>query len=689
VPIQYQPLMGSLSQLSQNMRFKPLVWCVAAVLSDGLPAILSGAETPSVSLSELKSMDVDQLTRLEVPTVFGASKREQKVSEAPSSVSIVTKDDIKMQGYRTLADLLQGVRGFYVTSDRDYGHIGVRGVNRPGDWGGRVLITIDGHSLNEPIFDSAFNQTDFILDMDLIERVEIIRGPGSVLYGNNAFLAVVNVVTRRGGGLNGPEVSGSYGSFDAYTGRLSYGNRFKNGAEVLVSGTYFDSAGNQRLFYPEYAAVNNGVAAHSDGDNFSSAFLSASYQDFSLQGAWVDRTKHVPSAPLGSVFADGRYKTIDERSYVDFRYQHEFEHDWSVMARAFYDYYRFDGTYPFDYADPVNPGVTLNSDYARADWAGTELQLSKTLFEKHRLTAGIEYKHDIALAQKNFDVSPPATYVDIMTTRDIVGVYVQDEYSILTNLIASAGVRYDYFSAFGSAANPRGSIIYSPVPETTLKLLYGEAYRAPNDFETSYNATGYKHTVTLHPETVRSFEFVYEQDLPARLRFTAVAFDEDIKNLVVQEADPADGLIFWNNLDSVTTRGVEFELEREWISGVRGRVSYTFADAHDAAGGTLSNSPKSVFKSQVSVPVWREKIFTSVELLATSDRLTARRAKAEGFAVVNATIFARELVKGLEVSASVYNLLDRKYGDPVSDDFAQETIPQDGRTFRVKLTYTF
>ncbi len=674
------------------MNRKLRIWCLAAALFVGGGSVLFGAESSdqNVSISDLKSMELDELMHLEVPTVFGASKREQKISEAPSSVTIVTKDDIKFQGYRTLADLLQGVRGFYVTSDRNYGHIGVRGVNRPGDWGGRVLISIDGHRLNEPLFDSAFNQTDFILDLDLIERVEVIRGPGSVLYGNNAFFAVINVVTRKGADFNGPEVSGAYGSFDAYTGRVSYGNHFKNGAEVLLSGTYFDSSGNKRLFYPEYSAVNGGIAEHSDRDNAKSAFLNASYHDFSLQAAWVDRNKHVPSAPLGSVFADGRYETTDERAYVDFRFNHEFEGDWELSARTFYDYYRFAAIYPFDYMDPLNPGVTLNADYGRADWIGTEWQASKTFFEKHRLIGGVEYKHDIALAQKNYDLEPPATYVDVTAARDVMGIYVQDEYSILTNLILNAGVRYDWYSAFGGTANPRGALIYSPLEETTFKFIYGQAYRAPNEFETSYNATGYKHTGTLEPETVRSLELVYEQALPAHFRFTALGFHEDIKDLVVQQLDPADGLIFWNNLDSVTTRGLEFELEHRGSHGLRAAVSYTFAETEDSAtGNTLGNAPKHLFKTQVTVPVWPERIFASFELLTTSDRLTARGAKAEGFAVLNATLFARELVKGLEFSASVYNLFDRQYGDPVSDDFVQEVVPQDGRTFRVKLTYHF
>lgn len=134
------------------------------------------------------------------------------------------------------------MRGFYVTYDRTYNCTGLRGVNRPGDFGGRALINIDGHRLNDPIYDSAFTDTDFLLDLDLVDRVEIIRGPGSSLYGNNAFFTVINVITRRGREVNGAEASASAGSYDTFTGRLSYGQKFRtNGVELLVSGSYLDS----------------------------------------------------------------------------------------------------------------------------------------------------------------------------------------------------------------------------------------------------------------------------------------------------------------------------------------------------------------------------------------------------------------------------------------------------------------
>src|SRR5438445_3702943 len=190
---------------------------------------------------------------MEIPTVEAASKYKQKITEAPASVTIIGADEVKKYGYRTLADILRSAPGLYVTYDRNYSFLGVRGFNL-GDSNDRVLLLVDGHRINNSLSDSAFIGTEFILDADLIDRVEVIRGPGSSLYGNNAFLGVINVITRKGRDMtgNGAEVSGEAASFDTYKGRVTYGNKFKKGLQLLLSGSIYDSAGQGRLFYKEF-----------------------------------------------------------------------------------------------------------------------------------------------------------------------------------------------------------------------------------------------------------------------------------------------------------------------------------------------------------------------------------------------------------------------------------------------------
>ena len=173
-----------------------LIIILLVFLSIWLSQLTCRAANPDdIPPRDLTELPIEQLMNI---SVYGASKYEQKLMEAPASVSIVNKDEIKKYGYRNLADILRSVRGFFVTNDRNYQYLGVRGFNRPGDYNTRILLMVDGHRLNDGLFDQAPVGYDFPVDIDLIDRVEVIRGPSSSIYGTNAFFAVVNVITRNG-----------------------------------------------------------------------------------------------------------------------------------------------------------------------------------------------------------------------------------------------------------------------------------------------------------------------------------------------------------------------------------------------------------------------------------------------------------------------------------------------------------
>jgi iron complex outermembrane receptor protein len=663
-----------------------------------LPAFLTGiawADVLDRPASELAELSLKELMEIEVPTVVTASKYEQKANEAPASVTVVTADDIKKYGYRTLADILRSVRDFYVSYDRNYGYIGTRGFNGPRDFGGRILILVDGHRLNEPLYDSAFNMTDFILDVDLIERVEIIRGPGSSLYGNNAFFAIVNVITRRGSDFSGHggELSGDAASFDTYKGRASYGKTFGNGLDLVLSGSLFTSEGHERLFFKEFDTPdnNNGIAKNLDGDSFSSVFAHASFKDFSLEGAYISRDKQVPTASNFTAFNDPHYHTIDTRAFTELKYSHEFDNELILLARGYYDFYEYNALYPFNVAAPNQPpDIVLNRDIAPAEWWGGEIQATKKLFETHKLTLGAEYRDDFRLEQRNFDIDPPVVHLDVIRSTQSYGLYAQDEFQILTNLILNAGVRYDYFRTVGSTVNPRFGVIYSPFDKTTFKFLYGTAFRAPNGHQLSYTNTYQKANPNLKAETVDTYEVVWEQVLGTHLRATASGFYYRTKDLISQTVDPADGLLVFKNLGEVESKGASAELEGKWANGLRGHISYTFADTENVeTGEPLSNSPKHLAKLNLILPVYQDKLFAGLEFQYTSDRLTLSERQLSDFYVVNLTLFNQKLIKGWEASATIYNLFDAKYSVPGNIEHVQDAIPQDGRTFRIKLTYRF
>jgi outer membrane receptor for ferrienterochelin and colicins len=191
----------------------------------------------------LMDMSLEELMKIEVDSVYGASGYKQKVTEAPASVTIITADDIQRYGYRTLADVLRHVPGFYVNYDRNYSYVGVRGFSRPGDYNSRLLLLVDGHRVNDNLYDEAAIGTDFPVDIDLIDRVEVIRGPNSSLYVASAFLGVINVVTKRVHDAKGLTASGAVASYGTYTSRVTYGHQFESGLAMLLSGTYYDSHG--------------------------------------------------------------------------------------------------------------------------------------------------------------------------------------------------------------------------------------------------------------------------------------------------------------------------------------------------------------------------------------------------------------------------------------------------------------
>jgi len=642
------------------------------------------SEPPAQPLAtKLAELSLEELTSIKVETVYGASKFEQKTTEAPSSVTVVSADEFKRYGYRTLTDVLRSVQGFHVSYDRNYAFLGVRGVNL-GDFNGRVLLLVDGHRINNNLTDGAYIDTAFLLDLDLVDRVEVIRGPGSVLYGNNAFFGVINVVTRKGQQVNGAEVSGEYATFDTYQGRLTYGKAFKGGVDLLLSGSYFDSAGPDKLFYEEYenpGLGQDGIARNLDDDSFGSFFGSVSYRDFTLTGGWISREKGNPTAQYFTTFNDPHLRTVDDRSYVDLRFTHEFTDVVDVTVRTYYDRADYEIGYPFGF--PV--ASTFYEEVQVGEWWGAEVQLSKRLCDKHMVTLGGEYRYDFRQDQRVFDQT--TTYTGIHADRQSHGVFLQGDFQVRTNLHFSGGVRYDQYGEFDPTFNPRLALIYNPFSQSTIKAIYGTAFRAPNFLELSD-----PRFQDLEPEEITSYELVYEQGIGKHLRSSMAAFFNQMDDLIVFENGS------FANRDA-ETRGLELALEGNWAAGLRGRASYTLQQTENRTTGLdFADSPAHLFKFNLSVPLLREKLFAGLEyqymssrhtVFTTTSGNTMTGADAADFGVVNVTLFSQNLIKNLEFSASVYNLFDQSYADPATRFHLQDQLPRDGRSFRLKLTYRF
>jgi iron complex outermembrane receptor protein len=624
----------------------------------------------------------------EIPSVFGASRYDQKVTEAPSSVTIITADEIKRLGARTLADVLRRVNGFFVTYDRNYNYLGFRGFNRPGDFNSKVLLLVDNHRLNDNIYDQAGLGTESLIDVDLVDRIEIVRGPSSSLYGTNAFFGVINVITKRGRDIQGTELSAEAGTHSSYRGRVTYGNKFANGVELLLSGSYYDSEGDDHLFYPEFddPATNFGVAEDADDDAFPSGFAKLSYRGLSFQAGTVSREKGIPTASYGTAFNTDETRSTDARTFMNLNFQRHLANDVEVMARLYYDHFYYQGDYLYDV-----PSLVLNRDKSTSEWWGAEIKVDKVLQEDHKITGGLEFSDSFRQDLKNADVSPGTSYLDVGETSQNWAVFLQDEFTIRDGLLLNAGVRYDEYDSFGGTINPRLALIFN-IEKTTLKALYGQAFRAPNAYERFYIGTGFKASEDLDPETIRTYELVAERNIGRRLRASAATYYYRIDSLISQETDPSDGLLVFRNGNDIGARGLEVELDLEghWPLGLDGRLSYAIQKTEDLeVNERLTNSPQHIAKLNLILPIVPRKLFMGLDLQYLSSRSTLAGNTADGFMTTNLTIFSHRVFRGLELSGTVYNLFDQEYGDPGSGEHVQDIIEQDGRTFWLKLKYGF
>ncbi len=650
---------------------------VAAVLcAAAVPPWAAAAQEP-----DLGTLSLAELMQIEVRPVFGASQRLQPVTEAPSSVTIVTADEIARYGYQTLADILRSVRGFYVTYDRNYSYVGVRGFGQAGDYNTRILLLVDGHRLNDVIYDQAAIGTESGLDPRTFERVEVIRGPASSLYGTSAFFAVVNVITKSGAEVSGVSAALDAGSFGTAVLRASAGRRLPSGLDVALFATTGSSDGPSRLYFPEFDApgTSDGVAVNLDDDEFHQVLGRVGMGAFVVRGLFGTREKGVPTAAFDTVFGDPRLRTTDSRAFVDAQYERPVG-ETRLTARAYLDRYHYDGTYPYEADGEAGEAVIVDEDSADGIWWGAELRVSRAAGARQTLSAGGELRHNVRQDQA-YGPSGQPPYFDIEDSSHVLAAYLQDEVRLHARLLVNAGVRYDRYAGFDRLA-PRVGIIVPTSPNQSFKYLYGKAFRAPNAYESLYYSDN---PAPLVPETVGTHEVVWERYTSTWLRTSVSAWRSDVRNLITLITTPDDDLAFVNR-GRARTRGLDLEGEIRLSSGIQSVVSHTWQRADDPdAGERLANAPGHVTQVRVSA-LGPLGVVGAFEVQRVGRRLTVSGLEVEP--ATAASITARwPIARDFTVTGSARNLFDRSYGDPASQEHTQNMIWQDGRTFRVGLEW--
>lgn len=665
-------------------------WISALLLIVSAEAAWSADALEQEDLTELP---IESLLNMEV---YSASKFTQKKSDAPTAVTVITAQNIKDYGYRTLSDIVQSIRGLYVSNDRNYNFVGTRGFSIPGDLNTRVLILLDGYRLNDALYDQGPLGTEFPVDVDLIERVEYLPGAGSAIYGNNAFFGVINVITKAGKDYagHGVEISGKVASYGTDQERISFGKRFDNGFEMLVSGTRFDSEGENRLFFPELSDL--GATANGISDHAERVFGKFNWRHFTLEAGYSKRNKGLTTGIYGTRFNDPRNWNTDQHTFFNLTYDNTIADHLELYARAYHGRYDYPTFFVYD------APVTINFGEGLSRWWGTEIRFVSTHIDGHKIMFGGEYQDNFHLSNNFVDIAPanPDSLIYFSESTSRYSLYLQDEITFNDKWILNAGVRYDDLSYASSSVNPRLALIYKPWENATFKLLYGSSFRAPSPNELYYKDPIQIPNPQLSTEKIKTYEAIVEYQPDRLWRLTAIGFHYQANNLIqlTEVSDPLNANQTVNqfiNSGADKAWGAEFEVEKLWDNGARLRASYTWTDVIDSSTHRkLINSPSNLLKLNFSAPIYDQWFRLGVEAQYTDSRIGRGNTRTSGYPLFNMTLSSGDklfkgALEGLEISGSIYNLLDRHYDSVASDEFEQRFIPQNGRNLRLSLSYRY
>jgi iron complex outermembrane receptor protein len=617
--------------------------------------------------------------------VVGASKYEQPVREVAAAVSVLTRDEIKTFGWRTLGEALASLPGLYLTQDRQYTYLGARGFGLPGDFNTRMLLAVNGNRQNDTVYDAATVGRDFPIDLELIERIEFIPGPGGAVYGQNAMFGVINVVTREGAGVDGGEATLSWQMPQrAREGRLTWGRVLDNGLDFLVSASGDRSRGEDLfLNFPGAGPGGtdiSGLAQGMDGERDREFFARLGRGPWSFELAYGDQRNDDPTAAYGSdPLTPGQYER-NEALLAQLRYEGNLGDDHlRLQGRLFYSDQRYAGRFIYSGNLTDSTGVGI--------WHGLELRLLSTALERHTLMLGLEAQANTRIEQTDDDPTTPGLDNRIADSGHRLGLYAQDEWRFGEDWSATLGLRGDRTPGGDVAWSPRAALLWQALPETTLKALYGQARRAPNAYERDYSdGVSLLDNPALGGERIGTLELVAEQRWGRQFHLRGSLYRWNMKDIITL-VDIGGGFSQYQSGADIRADGLELAGEKTWGGGGRLRGSVSWQTVESASGAAVDNTPRRLAKLNYATRLGPLRL--GYELQYNSARQAWDGSRVPGHALSNLHLRADRVMKGLDLSLGIYNLFDRRYQHPAAATNWQTALDQDGRAWRARMEYRF
>jgi outer membrane receptor for ferrienterochelin and colicins len=662
-----------------------------------------------------------------------ASLKPQPIEEAPGIISVITAQQIKDMGARDLNDVLRMVPGFQLPVDaRWYATTyTVRGLKQ--DYNSRVLVMMDGVPLHAPYYGgSSFNWGD--MPLSNVKRIEIIRGPGSALYGTYAFLAVINIITNDAEDIDGIEISAGGGSWNTQHHYLLAGKKI---GDFSLSGyvdyresdgydDYYIQSDAMTLLYsyapflPSASMAPGKIKVPLDSKRIE---FGISYKDFEFQFKAQDHERGMPfpgySINDGFFYLDQSYigqamynLTIGDKSSL------------TLKGRCYYRKQRLDGqAYPSGIYGPLIPAIEIQGFYSDGLLAEMKLkersigfhsQFNFAVSERNIFTCGAEFTdlytdkplvllnvHPISRLQSPQMHEMKARTVGFIerdAERKVFAVFMQDSWDITESLHMTAGLRVDHYSEFGSTLNPRLSLVWEFLDNNNIKLLYGHAFRAPTFSDLYMMATSGVGNENLGPEKVRSFEIGISHKFNPKINASINYFYNALTDVIL----PTGQIIVetyppqLENSGKVNAQGIEAEIKANFEKNTYAYFNYSHAKAKDElTGEVIPNVANHLFNLGVNLGAWKY-LNANLNMNYVGERKRGLlmgfpdpRDPVAAYSLFDLTLRAQNFWKNTEIILSIHNLFNTEYKDPEELGLIYYDLPREGRQVLGKVIFKF
>ncbi len=661
-----------------------------------LPPLPPADEEMSSSATVLAAASAEE------EVVIGASKREQSLGNVASAVTVITADRIRRFGYRTIGEAVGAVAGVYLEDNRINASLGIRGLQIPGDFNTRILVLVDGATVNEAWGASAGLGFENVVSLDEIARIEVIRGPVSSVYGANAFFGIINIVTRGAaessrawGRFSINKIAGVIGTAGFATGGV---NRQIRGA-VLATNRFGESV--------DVPDIGNNLEG--DGARGFSASVVGTYGGTFAQVRAYRLERDSPFAPYdGDAAMDNPYVQINSQLLVEGGHTRELAKRVTVAARGYLNLYRFyDEIKEFGSAAPF-------LDYGDATTVGGEVRARFDAIEDGKLgvTTGAEASYNKTKSRSFYEgdeANGAGGLRGVPQNFNLEGIYTELDSQPTKWFGATGGVRFDRNSVVDKRLSPRAALFFAKPEQYGLKLLYAEGFRNPSAFEGAFfDNTTFKANPNIGAERIRSFEAVaWAKPVPG-LSARLSGFYWDARDVVVQVLDETDLLLQFQNIGRFVTKGVEGEVSYRNSAGWYGFGGAALArvgsaeDGGDVEYGNVPDSAPITVTGGVSTPRVLDLFHVSTELSYLGRRPTrpaldgSESPDSEPWVGWSLTLYAPN-VRGFDVTVGARNLVGKRDLIPAPGDYDRSMpdavviprIPAEGREVFAKIGYSY